>query len=279
MMQIFRTIESYRKWRRSLPSDRVGFVPTMGFLHEGHLSLIKASCSENEKTVCSIFVNPVQFNNPEDLIHYPRNEKGDLEMLEKAGCDAVFIPSVEEMYPEPVTKTYSFPGIDDVLEGVMRPGHFNGVAVVVSRLFQIAESKNAYFGKKDYQQLMIVRELAKKEFPNLIIHGLPILRESDGLAMSSRNARLSAEERETAPLIYEVLKRSRELSSHFTPAEVCAHCLKMLEASGSIKPEYFTIADAYTLKPATSFEPNQQLVAFVAAWLGKVRLIDNLEYF
>ncbi|HPS84075.1 MAG TPA: pantoate--beta-alanine ligase, partial [Bacteroidales bacterium] len=224
-MNIFRTIKEYKDWRESLTDETsVGFVPTMGFLHQGHISLVSASIAENHSTVVSIFVNPTQFNNPEDLEKYPRNEERDLQMLEKAGTTAVFIPSVAEMYPEPVTRTWAFPGIDDVMEGAKRPGHFNGVAMVVSELFRIVQPHVAYFGKKDYQQLMIIRQLAEKEFPQITIKGMPIVREEDGLAMSSRNSRLTEEEREMAPLIYEVLRRAQQLIQEFSPEDVCKHC-------------------------------------------------------
>jgi len=279
-MNIFRTIKEYQDWRNSLTDENhIGFIPTMGFLHPGHISLVEASVNENDYTVVSIFVNPTQFNNPEDLENYPRNEQRDLEMLEKAGTDAVFIPSVSEMYPEPETKTYSYPGLDDVMEGAKRPGHFNGVAMVVSKLFDIVQPNIAYFGQKDYQQLMIIRQLAKQSFPSIQIKGMPIVREEDGLAMSSRNSRLNAEEREIAPLISEVLKRSAQLIQEFTPAEVCAHCTRMLAGSGIIDPEYFIIADAETLRPIENKGDAKHARAFVAAWLGKVRLIDNYELF
>jgi len=279
-MNIFRTINEYKDWRNSLTDKtRIGFIPTMGFLHQGHISLVEASVNENDITVVSIFVNPTQFNNPEDLKNYPRNEQRDLEMLEKAGTDAVFIPSVAEMYPEPETKTYSFPGLDDVMEGAKRPGHFNGVAMVVSKLFEIIRPHISYFGMKDYQQLMIIRQLATQSFPSIQIKGMPIVREEDGLAMSSRNSRLTAEEREIAPLISEVLKRSVQLIQEFTPAEVCAHCTRMLAGSGVIEPEYFIIADAGSLRPLENKAEAKHARAFVAAWLGKVRLIDNYELF
>jgi len=279
-MNIFRTIKEYKDWRESLTDEAsVGFVPTMGFLHQGHISLVSSSIAENHTTVVSIFVNPTQFNNPEDLEKYPRNEERDLQLLEKAGATAVFIPTVAEMYPEPVTRSWSFPGIDDVMEGAKRPGHFNGVAMVVSELFRIVQPNVAYFGKKDYQQLMIIRQLAQNEFPQITIKGMPIVREKDGLAMSSRNSRLTPEEREMAPLIYEVLKRSQQLIQEFSPQDVCKHCERMLAGSGMIQPEYFIIADANSLKPLENKEDSTHAVAFVAAWLGKVRLIDNFELF
>ncbi|PKP05128.1 MAG: pantoate--beta-alanine ligase [Bacteroidetes bacterium HGW-Bacteroidetes-6] len=279
-MKVTRTVSDYEKWFQNKSAEAsVGFVPTMGFLHRGHISLIEASKAENDFTVCSIFVNPIQFNNPEDLKNYPRNEVADLEMLEKAGCDVVFIPPYKEVYPKPVTISFAFPGLDDVMEGEHRPGHFNGVAVVVSRLFEIIRPNLAYFGKKDYQQWMIIDNMTHLKFPGITIKGMPIVREEDGLAMSSRNARLSKEEREIAPLLYEVLKRSRDLLVDFSPAEVCNHCKKMINNSGMLRTEYFTIADAHTLVPIEKITANQKPVAFVAAWLGNVRLIDNLELF
>ncbi len=279
-MIVYRTVFEYAQWLCNKPTGQsIGFVPTMGFLHRGHISLIDASKGENDITVCSIFVNPIQFNNPDDLKNYPRNEKADLDMLEKAGCDIVFIPSYEEVYPEPVSISYSFPGLDDVLEGAHRPGHFNGVAIVVARFFDIIKPNLAYFGKKDYQQWMIIDDLAHLKFPEIKIKGMRIVREEDGLALSSRNARLSKEERKVAPLLYEVLKRSRDLLIDFSPAEVCIHCEKMINNSGLLKTEYFAIADAHNLQPIEKINTNQQPVAFVAAWLGNVRLIDNLELF
>ncbi len=279
-MIVFRHLSDYADWHlANCSAESPGFVPTMGYLHEGHLSLVRASKARCQHTVCSIFVNPIQFNNPEDLIHYPRNEERDLQMLSETGCDVVLIPTAEEMYPEPVTTTYRFPGIDDVLEGAFRPGHFSGVAVVVARLFEIVKPSVSFFGKKDYQQLMIIKELAKQQFREIEIVGMPIIREADGLAMSSRNARLLPEEREMAPLIHEVLLRSKKLMESFSPAEVQQHCIRMLENSGMIKPEYFVIADKDSLHPITNQSDAKRAVAFVAAWLGKVRLIDNLEYF
>ncbi|HPE99151.1 MAG TPA: pantoate--beta-alanine ligase [Bacteroidales bacterium] len=279
-MNIFRTIKEYKDWQESLTDKTsVGFVPTMGFLHQGHISLVSASMAENDVTIVSIFVNPTQFNNPEDLEKYPRNEERDLQMLEMAGTTAVLIPSVSEMYPEPVTRTWTFPGLDDVMEGAKRPGHFNGVAMVVSELFRIIQPNIAYFGKKDYQQLMIIRQLAANDFPQITIKGMPIVREVDGLALSSRNSRLTPEEREMAPLIFEVLKRARQLIHEFSPEDVCIHCERMLAGSGMIQPEYFIIADAQTLKPLSKKEDATHATAFVAAWLGKVRLIDNFELF
>jgi pantoate--beta-alanine ligase len=279
-MNIFRTVKDYRDWRISLTNETtIGFIPTMGFLHQGHISLVNSSMVNNNTTIVSIFVNPTQFNNREDLDNYPRDEKHDLELLSSVCVDAVFIPSIEEMYPVPVATTYSFSGIDDMMEGAKRPGHFNGVAMVVSRLFDIIQPHVAYFGKKDYQQLLIIKALARKNYPALIIKGMPIAREKDGLAMSSRNSRLSKEEREIAPLIYEVLKRSKQLLQDFSPEEVCLHCERMLADSGLIKPEYFIIADAQTLRPLWKNDNTAQSMAFVAAWLGKVRLIDNYELF
>ena len=279
-MKVFKKTHDFQIWHEKLPKNsKIGFVPTMGFLHDGHLSLVKEARAKNDFVVVSIFVNPIQFNNKEDLQNYPRNEEKDLQMLEENNVDIVFMPSVEEMYPEPAKETYSFPHIDQIMEGALRPGHFNGVAVVVSRLFKIVKPTNAYFGKKDYQQFLLIKELVKECHFDIEIVGMPIVREKDGLAMSSRNARLSAEERKTAPIIYSVLKEAKQLLEDFDVEEVCEKCSAMLSENEKIKLEYFIIADAETLKPLKSKKDALHANAFVALWLGNIRLIDNIELF
>ncbi|PLW92886.1 MAG: pantoate--beta-alanine ligase [Marinilabiliales bacterium] len=277
-MLVFRSIHEYSEWRNGLSGDvSTGFVPTMGFLHAGHISLVKASVKDCKYTVASIFVNPVQFNNKEDLDKYPRDEANDIELLEKAGCDVVFIPSVEEMYPDEVNEKYEFPGLDDVMEGAFRPGHFNGVAIVVSRLFRIIRPDVSYFGKKDYQQYMIVKELARREFSEINIIGIETVREEDGLAMSSRNVRLSEEKREDADMIFQLMKRANNLKVDFSPKEIEAHMTTMLSNAGFEKVEYVCIANGDTLKPLKNWSDTDHARIFVAAWLDNVRLIDNME--
>ena len=196
-MEIFKTIPELKNYLSKVKStgSSIGFVPTMGALHQGHISLIKQACNENSKVVCSIFVNPIQFNNKEDLIKYPRNTDADIKVLQENNCDILFLPDNEEMYPEPVTTIYEFGQLDKVLEGKFRAGHFNGVAIVVKKLFDIVEADKAYFGEKDYQQLAVIKELVKKINIPIDIIPCPTLRESDGLALSSRNIRLSEHER------------------------------------------------------------------------------------
>ena len=279
-MRVFRTVQLCKEFlaKEKQNNKRIGFVPTMGYLHEGHLSLVRQSKLENDITVCSIFVNPLQFNNKEDLEKYPRDEERDLAMLDQVGCDVAFVPTYEEMYPEPVTKTYFFPGLDDILEGAFRPGHFNGVAIVVSRLFSIVEPDVAYFGKKDYQQYLIVKELARREFPWLEIKPMPIVREPDGLAMSSRNVRLSPSARMVAPLLYQTLLYAKSLVGTMPVSEIEQLCRERIQANPAFRLEYFVIVNAENLQPLYDHQ-NFPLIALVAAWLDNVRLIDNMELF
>jgi pantoate--beta-alanine ligase len=279
-MIILHTIEETRRWLTGHRSGgkTTGFVPTMGALHQGHLQLISRSCKENDITGCSIFVNPIQFNNPEDLAKYPRTLEQDAEMLEKEGCDLVFAPSVEEMYPEPVTEKYDFGQLESVMEGRYRPGHFNGVAVVVKKLFDIVEPDRAYFGEKDFQQLRIIQALVEMKNIPVEIVPCPTIRESDGLAMSSRNRRLNPEERIHAAEIYKTLQQAGELIKTFPVDEVREISSKRLMSKGFIV-DYFEIANSGTLQPAKIREEDPGVIACVAAFLGKVRLIDNMILF
>jgi pantoate--beta-alanine ligase len=279
-MVVFEKIAETRKQLESfrISGSDVGFVPTMGALHKGHIDLVRRSCNENDITGCSIFVNPIQFNNQEDLNKYPRTLPEDLQMLEEAGCNLVFVPSVEEMYPEPVEEKYNFGDLEKVMEGAHRPGHFNGVAVVVKKLFDIIQPDRAYFGEKDFQQLRIIQSLVKmKEIPVEIVP-CPTVREADGLAMSSRNRRLSAEERAVAPEIHRTLQFARELAKKMPVAEVIDICEKRLEVKG-FRVDYFEIADIETLQPLKNWEGSPGGIACVAAFLGPVRLIDNMILF
>ncbi len=279
-MIVFNTIDETRRWLSSRHAEKkaMGFVPTMGALHQGHLRLISRSCSENDITGCSIFVNPIQFNNPEDLTKYPRTLEEDLRQLEKEGCDLVFVPSVKEMYPEPVTKKYDFGELERVMEGAYRPGHFNGVAVVVKKLLDIFEPDKAYFGEKDYQQLRIIQTLVKMEKIPVEIIPCTTVRESDGLAMSSRNRRLNPEERILAAEIYKTLQNARELVKTKTIAEVKEIATARLAGIG-FRVDYFEIANSGSLQPATAWEEAPGVIACVAAFLGNVRLIDNMILF
>jgi pantoate--beta-alanine ligase len=279
-MEIFHTIKDTRKWlagKRSMGKS-LGFVPTMGALHKGHLELVDIARRENDINGCSIFVNPIQFNNPEDLTRYPRTLDSDLILLEKAGCDLVFVPSVEEMYPEPATKKFDFGLLERVMEGAHRPGHFNGVAVVVEKLFSIFRPDRAYFGEKDFQQLRIIESLVKMENIPVEIVPCPTFREADGLAMSSRNRRLNADERAAAPGIYQALVFARDHAKKIPVPELKKICTAMLETRG-FRVDYFEIAEPVNLQPVEDWGDAQGAIACVAAFLGNVRLIDNIILF
>ncbi|MCF8388018.1 MAG: pantoate--beta-alanine ligase [Bacteroidales bacterium] len=254
----------------------IGFVPTMGALHEGHLELIRTADKECDFVVASIFVNPIQFNNREDLEKYPRTLEEDLRVLEKNHCHLVFIPEVEEMYPGEVSEDYDFGKLEKVMEGKHRPGHFNGVAIVVKKLFDIVEPDKAYFGQKDYQQLLIIQKLVEKE--NLDVEIIPgsTVREKDGLAMSSRNTRLTQEERQIAPLLYQTLLKAADMVPEKKPGEIIEWARQQISAQPEFSLEYFEIADAGDLLPVKNFINNGNYVICLAAHLGNVRLIDNV---
>lgn len=255
----------------------IGFVPTMGALHDGHISLIKNSISNCDFTVCSIFVNPTQFNDKADLERYPRMPEKDAQMLEKAGCNLLFLPDVSEIYPEPDTRTFEFGELDKVLEGKHRPGHFNGVAQVVSKLFEIVKPHKAFFGIKDYQQLLIIKSLTNKlNIPTEIIP-CEIMREPDGLAMSSRNMLLSDTERKFAVNIPLVLKDAAQMLSSSIPlSKVKQMVSNKLSESILFKLDYFELCDADTLKPIDSLKKPGTSIILIACYVGKIRLIDNL---
>ncbi len=256
----------------------IGLVPTMGALHEGHLSLVAQSTRENEITVVSIFVNPTQFNDKNDLSKYPRTLEKDCKLLTEAGCDYAFAPSVEEIYPEPDTRIFNFAPIDTVMEGPRRPGHFNGVAQIVSKLFFYTEPQKAYFGEKDFQQLAIIRELAKQLNLPIQIIGCPILRAEDGLALSSRNSLLNPEERTTALTISRTLFESVKYAGQHS----LAHTLQFVEDAIANTPglelEYFEIVDGNSLQPIQDWEDSNYIVGCITVYCGSVRLIDNIKY-
>jgi pantoate--beta-alanine ligase len=270
-------VRSYLDGMRQ-PGKSIGFVPTMGALHAGHIELVRRSCRENDVTGCSIFVNPIQFNNQEDLARYPRTVEDDLRMLEDAGCNIVFVPTVDEMYPGPVTDNYDFGSLEKVMEGAHRPGHFNGVAIVVRKFFDIFQPGKAYFGEKDFQQLRIIQSLVKMENIPVEIIPCPTVREPDGLAMSSRNRRLSKEERAVAPEIYTTLIRAKEMAKAMPVIEVKRISTENLTKKGFVV-DYFEIADVAGLQPIQSWEDSPEVIACVAAFLGPVRLIDNMILF
>lgn len=264
-------LEKSRKEGRS-----IGFVPTMGALHAGHISLIERARNDNDLIVCSIFVNPTQFNDRSDLDKYPRTPEADMAMLEKAGCDVVFMPSENEMYPEPDNRKFDFGELERVMEGAHRPGHFNGVALIVSKLFSAVEPDKAYFGQKDFQQLAIVRRMTKQLDLNIDIIGCPIVREADGLAMSSRNVRLSAKERQEAVLIPQTLFKVKEMAAKNSVKELKAFAEASIASNPDLKLDYFEISDVETLQPVDEIEPGKGAVACIAVKVGPVRLIDNI---
>lgn len=257
----------------------IGFVPTMGALHQGHISLHEQSRRENDVTVCSIFVNPIQFNNPDDLEKYPRTEDEDLKMLKEAGCNMVFMPSANEMYPEENKINYDFGHLDKVMEGQFRPGHFNGVAVVVKKLFDIVQPHRAYFGEKDFQQLAIIKALVKMLQIPVEIIPCPTVREASGLAMSSRNERLRAEDRQKASAIFRTMSRAKELVPAVFPQEIEKWVIQEINSIASLQIEYFILVDAETLLPVHEWKTGQPVRGCVAAYIGGVRLIDNILFF
>ena len=280
-MEVFTSINALRQFldHQVYQHKTIGLVPTMGALHEGHISLIQASKAHNDITVCSIFVNPAQFNNPEDLLKYPRTLEADSEMLEEAGCDAVFAPSVEEMYPEQPVMKFDFGALERVMEGASRPGHFNGVGIVVSKLFNIVKADRAYFGQKDLQQVAIVTKLVADLSFGLELITAPTIREGDGLAMSSRNRRLNEEERHIAPHIFKILESAKnELLKGKPVEEVIRQATTEFAAIKAFKLDYFEIVDINTLQPITSMRPTGGNAICVAAFLGPVRLIDNIVF-
>ena len=257
---------------------KIGLVPTMGALHEGHASLVRRAVKENDIVVVSDFVNPTQFNDKNDLLKYPRTLEADCELLEKEGAAYVFAPSVEEIYPEPDTRQFSYAPLDTVMEGKFRPGHFNGVCQIVSKLFMMVEPDKAYFGEKDFQQLAIIREMVKQmNFP-LEIVGCPIVREADGLALSSRNARLSEEERQQALNISKTLFQSKEYATTHTVEETQKFVEDSIAAAEGLELEYFELVDGTTLQKISTWDETNYAVGCITVYCGEVRLIDNIKY-
>lgn len=254
-----------------------GFVPTMGALHEGHISLVQRSMKETDCTVCSIFVNPTQFNDPADLIKYPRTPEKDLTMLLPTGCHVLFMPEVEEIYPDGqgAISQFDFSQLDKTMEGAHRPGHFAGVAQVVKRLLDIVEPQRLYMGQKDFQQISIVREMLRQLHSETELVMCPIIREPDGLAMSSRNVRLSPEQRVISPLIYQTLREIKAKKDALPPQQLVAYALLKLSVPGMI-PEYFEIVDGRTLQPVEHVEDSDFVVACTVVRVGEVRLLDNM---
>ena len=279
-MKVIHTIEDLQAELSALKAQgkKVGLVPTMGALHAGHASLVKRSVNENDVTVVSVFVNPTQFNDKNDLVKYPRTLEADCKLLEDCGATLVFAPSVEEMYPEPDTRQFSYAPLDTVMEGAFRPGHFNGVCQIVSKLFDAVKPHRAYFGEKDFQQLAIIREMVRQMKFDLEIVGCPIVREEDGLALSSRNARLSSDERENALNIFRTLFKSRTFAATHSVSETQKMVEDAIAAAPGLRLEYFEIVDGNTLQKIGDWNETSYAVGCITVFCGEVRLIDNIKY-
>ena len=279
-MKIAQTVSELRQFISSIrkPGNNTGFVPTMGALHSGHISLVNLCKCENDVTIVSIFVNPNQFNDKKDLENYPCMPEKDLELLEEAGCDIVFMPTVKEVYPQPDTRIFDFGILDTVMEGKHRPGHFNGVAQVVTRLFEMVQPQRAYFGLKDFQQLAIIKKVTRDLNLPVEIIPCPIVREPDGLAMSSRNTLLSPGERSHAARISAALFQAKVMANDHAPDEIRKFVADHINADPLLQTEYFEIADDTTLQPVSSWNEPGGKIGCVAVRVGKVRLIDNVNF-
>ena len=273
IIQLHDRLEQHRREGRS-----IGLVPTMGALHEGHASLVRRSVEENDITVVSIFLNPTQFNDPKDLERYPRTLEADRKLLEACGADIAFAPSVNEIYPEPDTRQFSYPPTDSVMEGAMRPGHFNGVCQIVSKLFSYVEPDRAYFGEKDYQQIAVIRRMVDDLGFKLEIVPCPVVRQSDGLALSSRNTLLSPEERITAANIYRILNESRRLGQPVQQTH--DYVVREINSIPGLEVQYFSIVDGDSLTDISSWDEAQSIVGCITVFCGAkpIRLIDHIRY-
>ncbi len=278
-MNVYSEITSLKKRIKSFNKGiTIGFVPTMGALHQGHLSLIKKAIKENDVVVVSIFVNPTQFDKKEDLENYPNTLDNDLLLLKAINCDIVFTPNAKEIYGKnEVSEDFNFDGLEFQMEGKFRKGHFNGVATIVKRLFEIVTPTNAYFGEKDFQQLQIIKKLVVKQNLNVTIIGCEIFRESDGLAMSSRNVRLSKTQRSAAPFIYKTLLKAKKIFGTKNADKVMNWVENEFKNHPILKLEYFEIADEKTLKPTKKVISGEKYRAFIAVFAGEIRLIDNIS--
>lgn len=280
-MEIFRDKKTFTDYieRQKEMGKRIGFAPTMGALHQGHLSLYEIANKENDLVISSIFVNPTQFNNPEDLEKYPRNTERDIMLLKNTGIvDAVYLPQVVDLYPDGLqSKSYNFDGLENEMEGKSRPGHFDGVGTVVEELLRQVKPDNAYFGEKDYQQLAIIEKLVEQLKLPVKIHGVPIYREESGLAMSSRNERLSSLQRDAAKVIHETLVKVNEWFRIITIPEINKRVKDIFDDQRGMTLEYFEIADEQTLKETDFFYKDKNYRAFIVVNVGAVRLIDNMH--
>ena len=276
-MKSYSTVSQLREALLAHRDKTIGFVPTMGALHQGHISLVERARAECDTVVVSVFVNPTQFNDKTDLKNYPRTPEADAAMLEAAGVDYVLFPSVEEIYPEPDTRIFDFGQVDKVMEGATRPGHFNGVAQVVSRLFAIVEPDKAYFGEKDFQQIAVIRAMMAQLGLTLEVVDCPIIRDTDGLALSSRNTLLTPEHRAAAPHIYEVLSAAAAKLDQMTPQQLTEWVVSEVESNPLLKVIYFQAVDALSLQQVENWTDSQRIQGCIAVQAGQIRLIDNIK--
>lgn len=276
-MQVFHQISDVKTYisLQKQQNKVIGFVPTMGALHDGHISLINASKEVCDITVCSIFVNPTQFNNANDLTRYPRTPELDVQLLEQAGCNVLYMPDVKDIYPTTDARQFNFGYIDTILEAEHRPGHYNGVGQVVSILLTGIEPNKAFFGSKDYQQVMIVKALVKQLKLPVEIISCPILREDDGLAMSSRNMLLTPEERKIAKLVPIMMEEARDIAKQIGVSAAKSYIHNEVAKVPIMKLDYYEVCDTETLKPLATLKPNQQAISLIAVFVGNIRLIDN----
>ncbi|MBP5771572.1 MAG: pantoate--beta-alanine ligase [Bacteroidaceae bacterium] len=280
-----KVVTTIKELKRILSQDRaegktVGLVPTMGALHAGHASLVRRSVNENDVTVVSIFLNPTQFNDKSDLERYPRTLEADCALLNECGAQIAFAPSVEEVYPEPDTRHFSYPPTDTVMEGAFRPGHFNGVCQVVSKLFSYVEPDRAYFGEKDFQQIAVIRRMVDDLGFQLQVVPCPVVREADGLAMSSRNTLLTPEERAIAPHIYSTLTASRQYARTHTVEQTLQYVTEQINAVPGLRVEYYSIVDGRTLADINDWADSDDVVGCITVYCGQkpIRLIDHIHY-
>lgn len=273
--ELLKQVEKFKE-----TGKKTGLVPTMGALHAGHLSLVKQCREDNDIVMVSLFVNPTQFNNPADLATYPRNEEEDFSLLAKEGVDLVFAPKVDEIYPDGARqeKTYRLGDAEKVMEGEYRPGHFQGVAQIVDRLFRLCRPDRAYFGMKDFQQIIIIKNMVDSEGLDVEIIPCPIVRDEDGLALSSRNQLLSAEQRKLAPAIHRILSESREYAKRHSVEDTRSQVIRALDCIKDFKVEYFSIVDGETLLPVEEWDEARYIIGCVTVYVGKIRLIDNIVY-
>jgi pantoate--beta-alanine ligase len=280
-MQIYKTKKDLQNYLSIISSKKltIGFVPTMGALHKGHLSLVKKAQLQNNIVIACIFVNPTQFNNAKDLVKYPKTLENDISLLESVNCNVLFVPTVDEIYAKNVVSdTFNFEGLESVMEGAFREGHFNGVATIVKRLFEIIQPTSAYFGEKDFQQLQIIKKLVKDSQIPVNVEGCAVFRENDGLAMSSRNLRLSKKNRTAAPFIYKTLKKAKEKFYIESVLTVTDWVKTAFENHSDLKLEYFTIANPETLQEINKKEDSKKHRAFIAVFADEIRLIDTIEF-